>query len=182
MKESRRFHLGKGLSDSNFNLKIAFGDWQNTLEQSSAANQARIILQFMDSGNYGNMPGNTDLVDLSTSNYPMTSSQWQNAGSTLTFTVPPKLRNGCYMLFVVANAVPSLGWIIDFNTGVPISSASYKTMVGSAANWVWKTPVSTDSVVSGSPDDWTWLLWTHGLDRKVPTLQGSATSWIWVGE
>ena len=146
--------------------------------QSAGGGYPRAYMQFMDSGNYGPQPGNSDLEDITTSIYPVTSAQWPNESSAVIVTIPGSLRNGCYMLFFACNGVASNAWIMNFSA----TPASYITMVGNASNWVWTNPTSTQTVPSGSPTNWTWRLWTPGSGRQVPVLQGSATSWLWLGE
>ncbi len=142
--------------------------------QSSPANYPRVYMSKLDSGY--SMVGDKVLVDISTSVYPI--SDWSGADTTITFTAPPSgLPYGYYMLYVIANAIPSDAVIVKYCLG-----ASYATKIGVPGSWTWGTPDYCDapSVPSGTSDTWQWRGWTPGSGRKVP--QGGASSWTWGNE
>jgi hypothetical protein len=145
---------------------------------NSPTNYPRVYLQFMDSGNFMCMGPSGRLIDVTTSEYPMTSLQWQNADTSISFTTPADLPSGYYLLTVVANAVPSDAKIV-LCTAVLAPTKLYTTRIGSAESWQWLDLYSGNvvNVGSGTPEYWQWQLSVPSSGRKVP--QGAAPGWIW---
>lgn len=141
----------------------------------SPAHFPRVYIQRMDTGGSGLQTDGNWLIDVSSSVYPLTAAQWQNADTQISFKVPDYLGYGYYILRVVANAVPSDGKVFVITT-----QASYLSRVGNAADWEWDSPQLGDTVPSGAADDWEWRAWQPGSGRSVP--KGDATDWNWGSE
>ena len=140
----------------------------NYCQRNSPTNYPRVYLQRIDSFSGG-------IIDVSTSVYPMTSLEWSNADKQISFKTPSDLPVGYYLLYVVANTIPSKGVVVRC-----MRKSSYKTKVGKADGWIWDNAETFDIVPSGTSDNWQWQEWAPNSGRKVP--QGSADNWIWKGE
>ncbi|MGD9643740.1 MAG: kelch repeat-containing protein [Elusimicrobiales bacterium] len=138
---------------------------------SSPTNYPRIYMRSLDN----NSLGSDFLVHLTTSAYPLT---WTSADTSLSFATPPGgLPSGYYMLYVLANAIPSDGVVVKYCRG-----ANYVSKVGNADSWIWAKPDYCDypNVPSGSAASWQWRAWEPGSGRQVP--QGGASTWTWGSE
>jgi len=145
--------------------------------RSSPASYPRLYLRSLASAGLSPAGQDDQVVDISTSVYPISS--WSGADTSITFTAPPSgLPNGYYMLYAMANAIPSDGVIVQYCR----AAASYVTRMGGPGSWVWGTPDSCDppAVQSGAPSSWQWLIWTPGSGRSVP--QGGPSGWTWQPE
>lgn len=69
---------------------------------------------------------------------------------------------------------------LDMGAYVYVASSSYNCPVGTADLWRWLTPSGGSTVMSGTPNSWTWRTWQAGSGRQVP--QGSAEAWTWGNE
>jgi len=58
--------------------------------------------------------------------------------------------------------------------------ASFTTMVGNAAAWIWNTTGPASIVRSGTPMNWMWRTIQSGSGRQIPN--GTASSWSWKNE
>ena len=155
----------KGTSESSSGI---FG-------MNSPTNYPRVYLRYMDSGNYGFMGPSGRLIDVTTSEYPMTKTQWESADTSISFRTPSDLQPGYYLLTVMANAIPSDAKIIRYLVLPP-----YITKIGAADGWQWQEVQGGDTVSSGSPEGWLWRPSLLGSGRKVP--RGTAPLWNWTNE
>ena len=99
-------------------------------QMNSPTNYPRVYLQFMNSGNYNFTCPSGYFIDVSTSVYPMTNGEWANADTQISFTTPADLPQGYYLLYVLANAIPSEAKIIKYEDSgstisISISSSGY---------------------------------------------------------
>jgi len=144
---------------------------------NSPTNYPRVYLQFMNSGGNAGMDSSSRLIDVTTTEYPI--SNWQNADTSISFRTPADLPSGYYLLTVLANAVPSDAKIVVQPYIAPAPS-TYITRVGSAESWQWVQPSAGQTVSSGSSEGWQWQPWSSGSGRTVP--KGTAPSWTWESE
>ena len=106
----------------NTSYAIAGSGFKGTSEssggnyQSSSTNYPRVYLQFADSGGYSYASPSGNLLDRSSSVFPMTSTQWQGADTSISFTTPNDLPEGYYLLSIQANAAPSDAKMVYYNT------------------------------------------------------------------
>ncbi|MDD5686858.1 MAG: kelch repeat-containing protein [Elusimicrobia bacterium] len=89
------------------------GSGGNYASINSPTNYPRVYLQKMNTGSNGSISEGGWLIDVTTSVYPMTSIQWQNADTEMSFKTPNNLASGFWLLSVMSNAIPSNGVVVN---------------------------------------------------------------------
>ncbi|MDO8734293.1 MAG: kelch repeat-containing protein, partial [Elusimicrobiota bacterium] len=120
------------------------GSGGNSGQMNSPTNYPRVYLQKMDTGN-------SDSIDVTTSVYPMTSAQWQNADTSISFKTPNNLSSGFWLLYVMSNAIPSNGVEVNCvwpsaETTTPSVPSAFSGVAQSttAINWSWTDNSSSE--------------------------------------
>ncbi|MCX5749863.1 MAG: hypothetical protein NTZ10_06455, partial [Candidatus Saganbacteria bacterium] len=120
---------------------------------TSPTNYPRLYLQFADSGGNSFQGPSGNLLDKTETVYPMISSKWQNADTSISFTTPSDLPEGYYLLTVNANAVPSDSKLVYYSTSSGSNTKTVTTEVIGSNGTI--DAYGTVEVASGSVNTFT---------------------------